>query len=333
MDIKALLKTAGSLDQIAYARKSVLTEGKADGMKVIDIANSSGLAMTLLESRCLDIAQLSYRGININYMCKAGWVSPQNYSSVENNYNEYFHGGMLYTCGLENFGPKCLKNEKVLPIHGTIGLTPAEEVNCSMDWDSEEIRIKGVMRKSALFGKNITLERNITIPIFESRIYIDDTVTNLGFSDEDIMLLYHFNFGYPMLGEDTELLINEYGVEPRDENAKKGVDRWNTFEAPTDNRPEEVFFHRPKNENDDKAHARIENKALNIGSEIVYDKEQLPQLVQWKSMRSGDYALGVEPATSLGGGYAVEKEEGRVITLSPGEKREFNLSLGFYDLK
>ena len=113
-----------------------------------------------------------------------------------------------------------------------------------------------------------------------------------------------------MLSEDTELLINEYGVDPRDENAAKGVDRWNTFEAPTDNRPEEVFFHRPKNENDDKVHARIENKALNIGAEIVYDKEQLPQLVQWKSMSSGDYALGVEPATSLGGGVRNRKRGG-----------------------
>ena len=127
MDVIKLSEITGSKEQLAYARRAVLTEGKSDGMKVIEAANAAGLSMTIFENRCLDIARLSYKGINMGFICKAGWVSPQNYSSVENNFNEYFHGGMLYTCGLENFGPESMKNERVLPVHGTIGMTPAEE--------------------------------------------------------------------------------------------------------------------------------------------------------------------------------------------------------------
>ncbi len=325
-------KYVGNLSQLANVRRAVMSDGKADGMKTIDAVNASGLSLTLLESRCLDIARLSYKGVNMSFSSKAGWVSPQNYASVSNNFAKHFQGGMLYTCGLENIGPPCEKDAALLPQHGTIGMTPAEDVSTRVDWDSSAVVAEGTVRNSRLFGGNLALRRKITMPVFESSVTIEDTVVNEGFTQEDIMLLYHFNFGYPMLDEGAKLYINEDTMRPRDEAAESGKDRWDVFEAPTAGRPEEVFYHDPKKEKDGLVHVKLLNSALGMGGELIFDKDQLPKLVQWKSMRAGDYALGIEPATTFVEGYANEKKADRVTSLAPGEEKKYKLTLKFYDL-
>ena len=57
------------------------------------------------------------------------------------------------------------------------------------------------------------------------------------------MLLYHINVGYPLLCEDSEILIPTRKVTPRDAAAAANTARWNRMEAPKDNEPEEVFLH------------------------------------------------------------------------------------------
>ena len=332
MDKKYFAERIGSPNQIAYARRSVLSDGKSEGMKIIDIKNLSGLSLTLLESRCLDIAELSFRGINMSFLAKSDLVSQQNLSSAKNYFNGNFHGGMLYTCGLENIGPSSYKNGETLPTHGSLSKTPAENVSSIVDWENKMITVSGRIKQAELFGENLILERKINVSLEDSVVYIQDKVVNCGFSDEDIMLLYHFNFGYPMLSENLRLDIDDKEVVPRDEEAKKGVDKWNTFETPTANRPEEVFYHNPNENSDSMVRVNLINTEIKIGAEVVFNKKQLPKLIQWKSMASGDYALGIEPSTSLVGGYEQEKKEGRVITLKPGEKRDFNLSLRFYQI-
>ena len=332
MDKKKLNERTGNLEQAAYVRRAVLTEGKAAGMKVIDAANAAGLSLTLAESRCLDIERLSYRGINMGFLSKAGLVSPQNLASVQGEFPKHFPGGMLYTCGLNNIGQPSEKDGNTLPPHGTIGMTPAENVFAEVDWAAGEVAIRGTMRAAELFGGNLTLCRTISLNIFENEIKIHDTLANEGFTDEDILLLYHFNFGYPMLSEELTLHIDGQSVEPRDSVAEAGKDRWNAFEAPTPGRPEEVFYHDPKAGRGGMVYVKLENSKLRIGAKLSFNKNELPRLIEWKSMMSGDYALGIEPATARVEGYATEKQAGRVITIKPGEKREFDLSLSFFDI-
>ena len=42
----------------------------------------------------------------------------------------------------------------------------------------------------------------------------------------------------------------------------------------------------------------------------------------------GVYVVGMEPATNLAGGRSVERKEGRLIFLEPGESRFYNLEIG-----
>ena len=325
-DKRYLAARTGNMEQIAYARRSVLTEGKADGIRIIDINNGGGLSCTLLESRCLDISRVEYRGVNIGFLAKPGLVAPQ--FCEPGGFVRYFQAGMLYTCGLDNVGPACRDDRGEWPMHGRLGITPAGNVKTDINWDNDEILISGKVGQGALFGPNLVFERHIRIPLFGKDITIEDRIENQGFGEEEIMLLYHLNIGWPMLSEDAVLEITNDGrISGRDSEAEKGIDRWNLFEAPSDLRPEQAFYHSPVCSDDGNAHAVVWNKKIKLGIDISFDPSVLPYLVEWKSMASGDYALGIEPSTCLVGGRESEKRAGRILLLKPYETMDFRITL------
>jgi hypothetical protein len=73
------------------------------------------------------------------------------------------------------------------------------------------------MLEARLFGENLVLGRKIICKYGENKITINDTVENLGFRKEALMLLFHFNMGYPLLDEDailvtpTGMMMNKLG--------------------------------------------------------------------------------------------------------------------------
>ena len=80
------------------------------------------------------------------------------------------------------------------------------------------------------------------------------------------------------------------------------------------------------------ARVRAENPLLGIGAEIAYEAKNLPNLCQWKSMRAGDYSLGIEPANMYIMGRAAEREHGTLPVLEGFGRREFRLKLRAYSL-
>ena len=63
---------------------------------------------------------------------------------------------------------------------------------------------------SALFGENMRACAGASPPGWAvSRLVVEDAVTNEGYETTPHMLLYHCNLGYPVLSEDSELLIND----------------------------------------------------------------------------------------------------------------------------
>ncbi len=87
------------------------------------------------------------------------------------------------------------------------------------------------------------------------------------------------------------------------------------FEAPKPGNPEEVYCHtlRPG------AGKKAEFEGERIRIALSFDPEQLPYMTQWNSMASGDYSLGIEPATS-----SFLPEVKRSV-LQPGESKTFRM--------
>ena len=65
---------------------------------------------------------------------------------------------------------------------------------------------------------------------------------------------------------------------------------------------------------------------------LSYEAENLPILTQWKSVRSGEYVLGMEPGNSYLRGMQEEKKEGNVGYIGGYETKTMRLKLAFSSL-
>jgi hypothetical protein len=331
---KELLRYASNLNQLAGITQQKLIDGKANGNRSYNFKTGGGLEYTVLPDKCLDIAAVTFNGVNISFLSKNGITSPLYTNPSTNDFTHYMTGGMLMTCGLLNAGVECEDVDGSFhPMHGRIGITPAEYSSAEAFWQGENyfLEAKGVMRESKLFGHNLTLSRKITSQLGENYIDIHDTLENNDPQDTEFMLLYHFNFGFPFLSDDLRLVFPDNKITPRTEQSQAGLNESGIISKPSDGFFEHVFF-REITDNSKTVTVTVENPKLAIGTKLTYEKENLPLLVQWKSMRSGDYALGIEPSNSYIFGRKKERENGTLKVIKGFEKFEYKLRLEFYSL-
>ena len=110
-------------------------------------------------------------------------------------------GGLLTTCGLTQVGAPGEDGDEVLGVHGRISHLPAESVNIHEAWQDEEyvIKIEGTLKETSLYAENLVLRRTITTKMGETRFWIHDSIRNEGYNETPFMVLYHVNFGYPVV--------------------------------------------------------------------------------------------------------------------------------------
>jgi hypothetical protein len=60
---------------------------------------------------------------------------------------------------------------------------------------------------------------------------------------------------------------------------------------------------------------------------LIYQKDQLPNFLEWRMMAESTYAVGIEPCTNSFGREAVRRR-GEMIVLQPGETRSYDLEIG-----
>ncbi len=161
-----------------------------------------------------------------------------------------------------------------------------------------------------IFGDNIWLHREIKMRYGENKIHIKDRVENRGGETRPYMILYHFNLGYPLLDENSEFVTNTKYVRPRDAEAEKGKDWRLGFRKPLAGFKEQVFYYDSTTEDRQSPYAGLYNKELGMGVNININSNQLPKIIQWKSVGHGDYALGIEPANCYPEGREKQKEYG-----------------------
>lgn len=288
--------------QIASIRRYELTEGAERGLRVLDCDNGR-LRFLLNESKALDVMQMYHKGENVSFVSKNGFTARE--IAFENR----FEGGMLYTCGLDSVGAR----EGYL-LHGTHHLTPARVTRAEVN--EEGILIEAEIRETALFGKNLVFRRRVFSRIGSDELEISDTLENCGTREEEYCLLYHVNVGYPMLDEGAYLVDDAAEVVPRTNWAAEHIENRKKMTAPVPNQEEMCYFLKLKT-----PQVTLCNRRLGRKFTLAWSGETLPNFVEWKSMASGDYALGLEPSTTeLDGRFAYR-------SLKRGEKRQFFLRM------
>jgi hypothetical protein len=305
-------KKLGNINQIACTKRIEYKNGKANSVLAI-LCKNERLSFTLLESMALDIFDLSYAGNNMSFISKNGLVSRNLANTNAFDFSKSFSGGFLYTCGLDNIG----KPEEGKLLHGSFSSIPAliTKEQTLIENGKIVLEVEGEIRDTALFSKDISVARNYKI--YSNKIILTDKLINRGFLDQDIIMLYHFNLGYPMVDSCTRFNANISNTECRTEHCVPGT--YNIMSEPVDKCFEEVFIH---SIDEDAAKIEVENTRLKQKIIFSYSTKFLKYLMEWKSMQSGDYVLGIEPATS-------HLDDKRFITLKNGQSIENQITIDF----
>ena len=332
---KEYLRKTGDLSSLYGIKNIICNEGRAKGVQAYSVKNGKNLNFTVFVDRGLDIPFLEFKEHNIGFLSKSGISSPFSYTYTRDGadcFLRQFSGGFLTTCGMTFAGAFCEENEKELPLHGRVSNTIAENTYTSQVDENDEVvlRICGDVRESRIFGENMVLHRELKVYTERNRIVLCDVVENRGFQPQPVMMIYHVNFGYPMLDTGTRMYFSADKVEAQTEFAQKGIALYDLVEEPEVEREEQCYYHFGQ-ENPCNSFALIHNEKLGIAVVVKYNAEQCPILCEWKSMQAGDFAVGLEPTTSGTKGRVVAREKGWVKELEAQTQRKFDLEFLFLD--
>ena len=271
-------KKLGNIEQVRSFYHITVDDGESAGKRCVLVHNGEVEAL-FSKDNALDIVYLKYCGSNLSFLSKCG------FSSVSEPFSARFEGGFLYTCGVDNVGASV--EGKIM--HGSIHTRKCDRL-CVTD-DGENIKLTCVVSDTELFGKNLKLYREYTVRV--DGVEINDTLVNEGYGVEDYVLLYHINFGYPFLDECLKLSFDSEECIGRTDIARQRIANADRIDAPVDLGEEDVFYRKMRT-----GRVRLTNSELGIFAELGYSTAEFPWTVQWKSMISGDYALGIEPSTT-----------------------------------
>ena len=296
-----------NLCQVMSVRRYTITDGASAGLEVIDCDNGK-LRFLLNVSHALDVMQIYHRGENISFVSKNG------FTSKTDEFSRRFEGGMLYTCGLDSLGRR-----QGYELHGLFHTQKAEIVRAECDED--KIIVEALVRQSSLFGECLVMRRKYTAFANDAKLTLEDTLTNCAYTDAEYCLLYHVNLGYPMLDDGAKVIADTDCIYPCNEWAKKNIDSALEIGKDIAGMEETCYFHKLTNPK-----VSLVNEKIKKAFTLSYSPDTLPYFLQWKSMASGDYALGLEPCTtkfSDGIEYKI---------LKSGESAEFSLELEISEL-
>jgi len=241
---------------------------------------------------------------------------------------------LLVRCGLEsNGGPVFAPNGSLqYPLHGKIANTPANKVEVTIDGDSGEIAVTGVVDEAHIYGSKLRLTTTLSTKVGQPSMTVADEVTNMSAQPGEMELLYHINFGVPLLSPGATVVLPVKRVTPRDAVAVADIPTWNVYGPETPGSTEVCHFFDLAADATGKTLAVLRSADGSQGASVKFNKRQLPCFTIWKNRQAAidGYVTGLEPATNYPNPRTFEKEKGRVVALAPGESRRSEITIEAY---
>ncbi len=323
-----LSRCTGAPWQIGGVRHMQFVGGMENGTEVVQFDTGTGLTFNVIPSRGLDIASAKFCGASLSFDSPAGEAYPSHFDPDGLGWLKTFFAGLVTTCGLTWAGAPCIDEGEPLGLHGRYSHIPARNLKVGDEWigNQRKLWVSGDVRECNLFGPNLLATRTISTEVGSNTIRIEDTVRNEGFEKIPHMMLYHINFGFPVVDENTRLLANST-ITPRDEEAEDGMENYNRFETPKTGYKEKVYYHNVKADRKGFGNVALINPTFNnnqgLGVLVRYRKKELHRFGQWKNMAAGTYVCGLEPANCSVQGRAHDREDKSLIFLKPGEEKNY----------
>jgi hypothetical protein len=314
----------GDVAQVAGARPSVLAEGKADGVRAVEVYTGSGFAFTVLPGRGMDIPFASYKGASLSFLSGTGITHPGYYEEPDDRWLRGFTAGLLTTCGICNAGAPSTDRGRTFGLHGRYSNTAAEDLCVQQGWEGDEysIRVSGTVREASAMNEHLALTRTFETRLGARGFRLHDVVENRGFEEQPLMLLYHFNYGFPLLAPGARIVAPIRATNPRTEDARRdrGVEECCEIGEPLAGYQEKVFFHDLAADAGGRTFVALVNRDIGGGSPLAiverFSVKELPAFTEWKMVRKGFYVLGLEPGTVTPLGRGVLRERGELPLLA-----------------
>lgn len=336
-----LAARSGALSQFAGVRLMTLDNGVERNVRMLEFRTGSGLRFTVLVDRAMDIAELEYNGKAI------GWHSPTGFRNPGLHEVEGEKGigwtrsfsGFLVTCGLDHtLGPEEVPADNYNypgrptarhTLHGRVSTIPARLTGYGEQWRGDQCILwaEGIVQQSTVFGEDLHLLRRIEADVGGREIRLTDRVVNHGFLRTPHMFFYHVNLGYPLLDEGARYLApisdvvwaSHAGADYR----AQGIG-YAKAAAPVEGFAEQVWQHEMRGDANGEVPVALINDRLNLGLEVVTNKNQLPCAFQWQNFQAGNYTMGIEPSSHHVLGDLAARERGEMIWLEHDEARAYD---------
>jgi hypothetical protein len=322
--------------QVGGIETSVLDNGLGRGTRIAWINTGTGLRYKVVIDRAMDIADAFFNRYSLTWLSYLGITSPQPFSNKGIDWLKTFGGGLVTTCGLTHVGGPEKDEFGERGLHGEISNTAAEIESIIQPDPSNgklEMSITGVIKSTTIFGPSLEMRRTISGIIGNSSIIIHDEISNRSNTPVPHMLLYHCNFGWPLVDEGTDILW-QGKWEPRFENGRNiiFIEKNNFRKCPAPLKDhlgsgEEVGLIDIDADASGKSVCGLYNAKIKLALALRFNKKQLPWLINWQHWGRGEYVTGLEPSTHPLNGQAKARAENTLLFLEPGEKRVYDLEI------
>ena len=317
-------------------RKLTLHGGRQEGVDVIVVDNGV-LTFTVIPTRGMGILEATAGDVRL------GWDSPVKEVVHPNSINLESRGGLGWLEGFNEWMVRCgtewaghpgkdsfinntgEKAEMSLTLHGRIANIPASEVEVVVDPNPPfRIRIRGRVDERMFYGPKLELWTEVSTDPGSTSFRIEDSLTNHGAHDQEIQMIYHCNFGAPLLQTGSRFIAPLRRVTPFNAHAARDMERFAEYSGPTRGFVEQVYCVQPASDSTGRTIALLQNARAERGVALGFSVEQLPYLTLWKNLAATEegYVTGLEPGIGFPFNRRIERLAGRVPKLASGANRK-----------
>ncbi len=322
--------------------KFALRGGKQQGVSLVEIDNGQ-MTVLVVPTRGMAVLEAFTGEMTL------GWSSPVR-QVVHPAYVEEQAGGgigwlagfneLICRCGLSYNGvpgedviPGVAGQETrmMLPLHGTIANTPAVRLLVRVQLEEPyELSVTGELRDTQMFGPSLGLTSTLATLPGASQFAIRDVVRNLCATPAEMELLYHCNYGPPLLGEGARALVPARLAVPRDARAAEDMDSWDLYGPPQAGFAEQCYFLRLHADEEGRTAVALVDPEEQNAATIRFSVDELPAFTIWKNTGAepDGYVTGLEPGTDYPNHRGFERAQARVIGLEPEGTHEATLVFG-----
>ncbi len=321
--------------QLGGIETAVLDNGNARGVRIAWVNTGSGLRFKVVLDRGMDIAEAFYNKYSLAWISHMG-VKPPDPSAVNGTkWLHSFGGGLLTTCGLTHVGGPEEDEFGERGLHDRISHSPAQMISVMQpDLNSGDLTMKltGKMIQSTTFGPHLELKRTISATLGSPVIKIRDEITNTGNEPVPHMLLYHCNFGWPLIDKDTEIVWEGDLEVPNDQSRKifKVGNNYKICRNPMDEHSgsgEAVGFIDINSDSNGQCECSVLNQKIGLKLDLKFQKKQLNWLTNWQHWGANEYVMALEPCTHPPIGQLAARKNKTLIFIEPGETKSYNLEI------